>query len=346
MPTNSKKKQSWLKRQIDAQKQRTEKFLARRPHRSFRLTRRRDAIQELELPGNIAFTTEVTRVLWGHRKTFGLLAFVYVILLAVLVGVQSQDTFTTVTTTLKDTSGEFFAGNWGAIGQAGILLATVASSGISSDATESQQIFYVLIFLLTWLSTVWLLRNILGGQTVRMRDGLYNSGAPLFATIVIAVIIAIQLIPVAIALIGYNAASTSGLLEGGAASMLFWLGAGLLGLLSLFWITSSLFAMIIVTLPGMYPYRAIRIAGDMVLGRRVKILLRWLWMALVVVVAWVVIMIPVILLDMGLKSLWPAIEWLPTVPIAALFTAAFTTVWVAAYVYMLYRKVVDYVPAK
>ncbi len=345
MPTSSKKKQSWFTRQISVQKNRTQKFLARRPHRSFRLTRRRDAIQELELPGNIAFTNEVTRVLWGHRKTFGLLAFVYVILLAVLVGVQSQDTFTTLTSTLKDTGGELFSGNWGAIGQAGILLATVASSGISSEATESQQIFYVLTFLLTWLSTVWLLRNILGGHAVRTRDGLYNSGAPLFATIIIAVIIAIQLIPVAIALIGFNAASTSGLLEGGAASMLFWLGAGLLGLLSLFWITSSLFAMIIVTLPGMYPYRAIRIAGDMVLGRRIKILLRWLWMALVVVVSWALVMIPVILLDMGLKSLWPAIEWLPIVPVAALFMAAFATVWVAAYVYMLYRKVVDYAPA-
>lgn len=346
MPKSSKKKQSWVKRQLDAQKLRTQKFLARRPHRSFRLTRRRDAVRELELPGNIAFTNEVSRTLWAQRKTFGLLAVVYVLLLALLVGVQSQDTFSTLNETLKETSGDFFSGNWGALGQAGLLLVTIASSGVSSDATESQQIFYILIFLLTWLSTVWLLRNIMGGQKVRLRDGLYNSGAPLFATIIIAVIIAIQLLPVAAALIGYNAASTSGLLDGGAASMLFWLGAGLLGLLSLFWITSSIFAMIIVTIPGMYPYRAIRIAGDMVLGRRVKILLRWLWMSLVIVVAWVVVMIPIILLDMGLKSLWPAIEWLPIIPIAALFMAAFTTVWAAAYVYILYRKVVDYVPAE
>lgn len=346
MPTNSKKKQSWFKRQIAAQKIRTEKFLARRPHRSFRLTRRRDAVRELELPGNIAFTGEVSRVLWGHKKTFGLLGLVYVALLALLVGVQSQDTFTTLTDTLKETGGDFFGGNWGAIGQAGVLLASIASSGISSEATESQQIFYVLIFLLTWLTTVWLLRNIMSGHTVRLRDGLYNSGAPLFATIIVAVVIAIQLLPVAAAFIGYNAASTSGLLNGGAASMLFWLGAGLLTLLSLFWITSSLFAMILVTLPGMYPFRAIRIAGDVVLGRRIKILLRWLWMSLVVVVAWVVVMIPIILLDMGLKSLWPAIEWLPLVPMSALFMAALTTVWVAAYVYMLYRKVVDYVPAE
>ena len=65
-----------------------------------------------------------------------------------------------------------------------------------------------------------------------------------------------------------------------------------------------------------------------------------------VILFWIVIMIPVILLDMGLKSLWPAIEWLPIVPVAAVLMAAASTVWVAAYVYLLYRKVVDYVPAK
>ena len=104
--------------------------------------------------------------------------------------------------------------------------------------------------------------------------------------------------------------------------------------------------MIIVTLPGMYPYRAIRTAGDMVLGRRIKILLRWLWMALIVSLTWLVVMIPVILLDMGIKSLWPAIEWLPIVPVTILIMAGASTVWVSSYVYLLYRKVVDYVPAQ
>jgi hypothetical protein len=35
---------------------------------------------------------------------------------------------------------------------------------------------------------------------------------------------------------------------------------------------------------------------------------------------------------------------LPLVPVIALFMAAASTVWVSAYVYLLYRKVVDYVP--
>jgi len=331
---------------VAGQKKRYRDFMNRRPHRSFRLTRRRDYTRPLELPGNIAFTAEVTRTVWRYKKTFVLLAAIYVILFALLVGVQSQDTYSTLISTLKDTSGEVFTGNWGALGQAGLLFLSIASFGADDTASEAQQIFSVLIFLLIWLTTVWLLRNLLAGHKVRLRDGLYNSGSPLFAMALIVLVIAIQLIPVALALIGYSAATSSGLLaDGGAVAMLFWIGAALLVILSMYWITSSLFAMIIVTLPGTYPYQALRASGDLVLGRRIKILLRWLWMALAVAIAWIVVLIPIILLDMGLKSLWPAIEWLPIVPMVTLFMAALSTVWVSSYVYLLYRKVVDYVSA-
>lgn len=358
MPTNSKtptkptsklkskKEQSRVGKTIAVQKERFNAYRDRRPHRSFQLTRRRDYVRPLALPGNISFTNEVTRMLWKYKKTFIWLIAVYVLVYAALVGVQSQETYSTLSNTLKETGSELFSGNWGAIGQASLLLVTVASSGVNTESTEGQQIFAVLIFLLAWLTTVWLLRNLLAGHKVKLRDGLYNSGAPLFAMIVVAVFIAIQLIPIAVALIGYTAAMSTGLISaGGAGAMLFWIGAALLTVLSLYWITSSLFAMIIVTIPGMYPYQAIKTAGDMMLGRRIKILLRWLWMSLIVVLAWAAVMIPIILIDMGLKSLWPAITWLPIVPLFTLIMAASSTIWVSAYVYLLYRKVVDYVPA-
>jgi len=235
-------------------------------------------------------------------------------------------------------------GALGTVQKAGVLFISAVSAGASTEITEAQQIFSVLIFLLVWLTTVWLLRNLLAGHKVRLRDGLYNSGSPIFATVIVVLIIAVQLIPAAIAVIGYEAALSSGLLESGAAAMLFWIGAALLVILSTFWITSSLFAMIIVTLPGMYPYQAIKSAGDIVTGRRIKILLRWVWMALVVALTWAIILIPMILLDMGVKSLWPAVEWLPIVPVTLIILAAGSAIWTAAYVYLLYRKVVEYVP--
>lgn len=354
MPTSSKKvtskkglsKQSALKARASAPfvsiKNAIGDLKARRPHRSFQLTRRRDYVRELELPGYVAFTHYVNKTLWGFRKLFIPLTVVYILLYAILVGVGSQDTYSTLSGTLQEAIDEVFQGDLGAVGQAGVLFLTIVSSSTSVEATEAQQIFSVFIFVLIWLTTVWLLRNVLAGHRVKLRDGFYNSGGPIFATVVLMLVIAVQLLPAAAAVIGYTAAEASGLIAGGGApAMLFWIGAALLVLLSLYWITSSLFAMIIVTLPGMYPLRALKTSGDMVLGRRTRILLRWLWMALMISLTWALVIIPFILIDMGLKSLWPAIEWVPIVPTAIVVMSAISTVWVSSYVYLLYRKVVD-----
>jgi len=353
MPKSSKtttKRSSGSEKQkltiIQKWRTRLDSFLARRPHRSFKLSRRRDYVRPLVLPGLFALPHTVNKTLWAYKKIFILLALIYVALYLVLVGALSQDTYTSLSDTLKQTGDEVLGGDFGAITQAGILFLTITSSGAGSTTTETQQIFSVILILLVWLTTVWLLRNLLAGHKVKLRDGLYNSGSPIFSTFLIVLLIAVQLLPVAIATIGYSAATSSGLLSGGVEAMLFWIAAGLLALLSLYWITSSILALIIVTLPGMYPYRAIKTAGDLILGRRIKILIRWVWMALVVVVSWAVVVIPVILLDMWLVSAWPGLQWLPLVPFTIVVMGAVTAIWVSAYAYIVYRKVVEYVPAE
>lgn len=356
MPTNSKKTTSkrtskketapvvatpWYERIFGGMRANLNSYLDRRPHRSFRRTRRRDYVRPLVLPKVMSFTLEVTRTLWKQKKIFLPLMLIYIILYAVLVGLGSQDTYSQLTSSLQDVGSNLFGGNIGAFSQSGLTLLALATSGINTDATDAQQIFGVLLGIMAWLTTIWLLRNIFAGHKVKMRDGLYSAGAPLIATVIIVLVIAVQLLPVAIAAIGYSAASTSGLLNGGVEAMLFWAAAALLALLSLYWVTSTLFALVIVTLPGMYPYRALRASGDIVLGRRISILLRWLWMLLCIVIVWVVIMIPIILLDMWLKSLWSQIAAVPIVPIGLLLVSTFTIFWVSTYVYLLYRKVVD-----
>jgi hypothetical protein len=241
---------------------------------------------------------------------------------------------------LRTTSGGLFVGGWGELGKASLLFATAITGGMSQSLSDVQQVYAGIIILLTWLTSVWLLRNILAGHKVKIRDGLYSSGAPILSTLMVAMLLVIQLLPFALALIGYSAASASGLLSGGVESMLFWVAAALLTMLSLYWMTSTVFALVIVTIPGMYPYQAIKTAGDLVIGRRLKILLRFLWMALIVAIAWAVIMIPIILLDSWAKNAWSAINWIPTIPAILTALSALTVVWVSSYVYLLYRKVV------
>lgn len=322
-------------------KRRVRGLLARRPHRSFRRSERRDYVRSLTLPGYWAFTTQVRRVLWQHRKLFALLVCTYGVLTVALVGIASQDTYSQLGDMLRDTSGELFKGNWGEIGKASLLLVSGVGGAANENLTQVQQLYAAILGLFVWLTTVWLLRALLAGRTPNLRDGLYNAGSPVLSTFLVGLLGIVQLLPVAFAIVGFSVASGSGLLDSGIESMVFWVCAALLATLSLYWMTSTLLALVVVTLPGMYPMQAIKTAGDLVVGRRIRILLRLLWLFLMLAIIWLVIMIPIILFDVWLKGIWPVIEWLPIVPVALLVMSTLTVVWSASYIYLLYRKVVD-----
>jgi hypothetical protein len=349
MPTTSKKKPvvkeltfaEKMKVPFVFIKMRTDTFLSRRPHRSFRLTRRRDYKRSLKLPGYVAFTKQVSKTLLQHKKVFIWLVIVYAVLTSVFVGISSQSSYSTILTTLQTTGSQLFQGNVGQLGQAALLLASIGTSGLSAAPTDAQAIYMVILGLLIWLTTVWLLRGLLAGHKVKMRDGLYNASAPIISTLLVALVFVVQLIPIGIAVIGFAAANTSGLLDGGVAAMLFWFAAAFLVALSFYWLTSTFFALIIVTLPGMYPMKALRTAGDMLVGRRIRVLLRILWMLMVILISAIIVFIPIILLDTWVISLWPGFDSVPVVPVVLTLFSVSTFIWAASYVYLLYRRVVD-----
>lgn len=330
-----------IKKSFSPINERVNSYLKRRPHRSFRRTRRRDYARSLQLPGYFAFNKYVLKTLWENRNTFLLLALVYGVLTAIMVGFASQDLYTTVKDTLTTTSGDYFNGVWGEIGKAGLLLMTGVTGGFSQTLTDVQQVYAWIIAISAWLTTVWLLRNIMAGHKVKLRDGLYSAGSPILSTLAVSLLLVVQLIPLALAFIGYTAASVTGLLSGGVAAMMFWIATGLLSTISLYFMTSTVFALIIVTLPGMYPFKAIKTAGDLVIGRRTRILFRLLWLGLNIVVIWALILIPIIIFDSWIKSVLPTINWVPLVPLTLLAISSLTIVWGSSYIYLLYRKVVD-----
>ena len=112
-------------------KTRLKNYLGRRPHRSFQLTRRRDYARSLKLPGYWAFTAHVRRTLWQNRKLFLLLTLVYAILTAIMVGIASQDTYTTLTDTLRQTGGDVFQGHL-----QGVDVGLQAGAAIRTDGDE------------------------------------------------------------------------------------------------------------------------------------------------------------------------------------------------------------------
>lgn len=332
----------WVERYWRAIRMRIDGLLVRRPHRSFRRTYRRDYVRSLRLPGYWAFSGYVLSVILKQKRVFLFLALFYGVLSFLLVGLASQNAYMALADTLRETGSELFTGGWGELGRTTLLLASGLTGNWNEPLTEAEQIYVVFIGLLTWLTAVWLLRAMLAGGKPRLRDGLYSSGAPIVPTFIVCLVVLLQLAPVALSIVAFTSAVATGLItSGGVEAMLFWVVITLLVGLSLYWITSTLIALVVVTLPGMYPLKAIQTAGDLAIGRRVRLLLRLLWLGLTIGISWLIIMVPIMLIDAWVKSVFIAIEWIPVVPVAMMIMSSLTIVWAASYVYLLYRKVVD-----
>lgn len=336
------KKTAWYKmrRNIHNLSQRRQQFLARRPHRSFKLTRRRDYKRKLLVPGYWAFTVQVLTLLWKNKKTFVALVLLFSVLTIILSSMMSQDTYQqlkdAISSVREDGTLSGFYETFGLF--TGVLISYVSGANTTN---QSQQAIGALLGLFAWLTTIWLVRAISAKQKPKMRDGLYSSGSPVLALLILALVVAIQMIPAAIALIIYSALDASGALSQTAILMAAGGAAVLIATMSAYWIVGTLFSMVIVTLPGMYPLRALKLAGDIVTGRRIRILLRLFWLFVVLAIVWIVVLVPIIFFDGVLKGWLPALQWLPIVPIFGLLLVNVSIVIFAAYTYLFYRKVVE-----
>lgn len=315
-------------------------FRGRRPHRSFRLTRRRDYVRSLKLPGYWAFTFQVLSVLKKRRMMYLQLAALYAILVVLFGGMTSQATYTQIGDALREGGQEVFTGNWGRIAEAGILSIT-AFTGSSGSTTDVQQVYFGLFLLMTWLTTIWLLREQLAGRKPRLRDGLYNASSPLVSTVFVALLFAMQLLPFGLLAIAYSGLVSVGIVSEGFGLFIASAVGIVAASLTLYWLVSTFFALVVVALPGMYPWRAVSAASDLVVGRRLRLMYRLLWMLAGAVLLWLAIIIPSVLLVNWLQGMWGWLEAIPVVPFVATLVSSLIMVGVTAYIYLLYRKVVD-----
>jgi len=320
---------------------RRKKFLSRRPHRSLKLSKRRDYRKKIILPGYFSLTKSTHQMIWKNKKIFIGLLSVYALLTAVFIGITSQDLFNTLSDLLKDTGSKVSGGDFGALGQASILALTTVAGGATQNLSELQQVMALFLGVYIWLTTVWILRNLISGNKFKLRDALYNAGTPFVPTLLISLLLIVQLLPFALALVIFTAGQITGLADGGVEAMMLWIGTGLLVTLSLYWLAATFFALVIVTLPGVYPWQAYKTSSDIVTGRRLTLLYRILWLVILILLSWIVVVLPAVLLNTWLGDLWPFFRNIPFVPIIILIMSTATLIWSATYVYLLYRKIVD-----
>ncbi len=311
-------------------------------HKSFKRSYREDYVRETNLPGLISHSHATFKVIFKNWKVFLPLILFILIFNIILVGLMSEDSYNTFQDALDETNENLAHGQLGNLGKAGLLLiGTITTGGLNRGMTEVQQVFMILLLLVTWLVTVYLVRHILAGHKVKFRDGLYNALTPFISTFCIVGVIFLELIPVFAVTITYSAAVATDFLNTPFYALVYFVFASLMILLSAYLLSSSLMALIAVSAPGLYPMTALNTASDIIAGRRIRLIIRVLFVFIVLAICWILVMLPIILIDTVLKQ---NIEWLngiPIVPASLLFMTIFSTVYVSTYLYLFYRKLLD-----
>ncbi len=311
-------------------------------HKTFRRSYREDYKRELEVPGMMAHIFKTFKTIFKNWKLFLPLLILSVLMGVVFVGLMSEDTYQQFQTILDQTTEEMGSGDIGVMGKAGLLLiSTITTGGLSGNSSEAAVVFATLIFLMIWLVTIFLLRHIMADKKVKFRDALYNSMSPLVSSLVVFIVAVLQCIPIFILIIAFSTAVQTDFLSMPFYALVFFIFAALMILLSGYLLSSSLMAFVAVSAPGLYPFKALRTAAELMQGRRIRFILRLVSLILALAVTWVIVMLPLIMFDLFMKQF----EWtsqIPFVPVCLLIMTCFTGIYITAYLYIYYRWMLGY----
>lgn len=305
-------------------------YRAKRPHRSFRKTDRpHQKMGGRQIPPFTALVAATWRFVWTERRPFLKFAILYGAISYVAVGGMSQLDFVA----LREATLDVFGGDSAAVGTMFALFGGILGGGAAQAPSEIQQLLGALISFIFWLAIIWFARMRLAGKAVNVRDAFYSCGAPLVSSAAIVVIIVLQLLPSILALFGLMLAQSVGYATQGVEAMMAYSAVALVVILSAYWLAASMMALVVVTLPNMYPWRALSAASELVIGQRWRLALRLGLFVGVIMLIWVIVVALALLFDS-----WLRIDWLPILPVLMQLLAGWSLVVSGVYTYKLYRS--------
>jgi hypothetical protein len=202
----------------------------------------------------------------------------------------------------------------------------VGSAGASGSSSAS--ILQSLVFIVESLVIIWALRQLLAGKIVRIKMAYYSSMYPFVPFVLVMLFIILQLLPISLGSLVLSTVLTSAVSNITLATWIGWLVFIPLAAWSFYMISSSIFAIYIVSLPDTEPRAALRSAKKLVRGRRWEVIPKILFLPLFVLVVMGIIVIPLIV--------WAAFLVAPVFYALSMLTVLF----VHTYLYCLYRRLI------
>lgn len=305
------------------------------PHRSFRLTRTSELPRYQQTANWWRLWMRSNRLLWRARKTVGLLVLTYVAISWLIAGAATVKAFESIKQVVAVFQVSFIEG----LAESAVSLVSGATTAGQSAAA---QLLLIIINLLFWLGFIWLARHTLARKKTSARETMYLSGTALVPTVLLFGLVVLQLIPLLVASVLLGTIGFSWTIDTAAQNSLLAVMSVLLAIFSLYFLASSFVALLVVALPGMYPWQALKQAKRMVTGRRFAIVRKIAAIPLFVGFTSAAILLMAVLFDNwlcgGPQQCLVSPVSLPTLSFVVTALAIAST---STYAYVLYRALLE-----
>lgn len=274
------------------------------------------------LPTSRIILIKSLKLMWSNKKVLLGIFGVYALLNLVLVrGFSAPLNIADVKETITDSFGGTISGT----SMVGAIFGTLLGTS-STTESETAAVYQTMLFIVVSLALIWVFRQSAAGSKPTTKTAFYNGLYPLIPFLLVLLVLILQLIPAYVGSFVYGIVSSGGLAVTGLEQAIWLLFLGLLILLSVYMVCSSVFALYVVTLPDMHPMQALRSSRQLVFSRRLNVLRKMLLLPLIAFLVIVLIAVP-------------AIYFLPVVApwLYFLLTLA-TIIFLHAYLFTLYRE--------
>lgn len=308
---------AWIKARPQAFKDWRTADKKKKKYRSFKLQKRIKP-EPRYIPPSATLFRQSLAFLWSHKKVISFMLVIHAGVYFLLVRNPATADIGLIQEAVETTLG---AGSTTSVeGIMATFGAVLGSAGTPQNTTVA-----TILVLFVSLAYIWAIRQLHNGAVIKARDGYYQGMAGLVPVVLLLIVLSIQLIPFAAAGFVYSAARAGGLFASGIEDMSIFVIALLIGLLSFYWLTSTVIALYIATLPGMYPLHALRAAKKLVQFQRFKIFRRILGLGIILGLLYAAILLIII-------RFWPQYVFISTELLPILVVP-----FVHTYLYKLYK---------
>lgn len=295
--------------------------LKQSPYKSFRLQK---PIKHPagRVPNSFIIFKKCLKHLFKYWKLFLGITLVYALLTLILV---KGFGLSTALADIKSSLEALFQGKTNNL-TTGFTLFTFLLGSAGGTTSPQASVYQTFLIVVVSLVIIWSLRHTYTGTKVSVKEAYYKGLAPLIPFVLVLFVIGLELIPMIIGNFLYAVAVNNSIAVTLLEKSLWVLLMFFLALLSLYMITSTIFALYIVTLPDLTPMQALWSARELVRYRRWSILRKILFLPLLLVILAALIVVPIILV---------------ATPIAAWIFFALTMLslpLIHSYMYSLYRE--------